>query len=288
MEFQIEVRGRDYWAQTGKEEPFFVGRRMRYGTRLGLSNIFGGSPLTPLAYQAENYVPDFGIWAQIIAPTAACEGGSFLALNSYDRAGFTFGVTQFAAHVPNGDFVRLLRVLLARPEAADYFPMLRLINGQIHLAATGSVQPLEGPDSTAALMAWLNPSGDAIEAAEIEAAARLIHWTQRSRAARLAQIAQTIASFTAYLRRAGRKVPMEGRAATHCCILADLLHHGRGGRQVWAAISQALAAADPLDAMLAIGGASWPERVDTLRREIAARPDLSRWRWSVTQSGFVQ
>lgn len=288
MDFQIEVRGRDYWAQTGTEEPFFVGRRMRYGTRLGLSNIFGGSPLTQLTYQAENYVPDFGIWAQIIAPTAACEGGSFLALNSYDRAGFTFGITQFAAHVPNGDFVRLLRALLARPEAADYFPMLRLIDGRIHLADTGSVQPLEGLDSTAALMAWLNPSGDAIDAAEIEAAARLIHWTRQSRAVRLAQIAQTIASFTAYLRRAGRTVPMEGRVAAHCCVIADLLHHGRGGRQVWAAIGRALVAADPLDALLAIGGASWPERVDTLRRHIDALADLHRWRWSVSKTGFVQ
>jgi hypothetical protein len=166
--------------------------------------------------------------------------------------------------------------------------MLRLINGQIHLADTGSVQPLEGPDSTAALMAWLNPSGDAIDAAEIEAAARLIHWTQWSRAVRLAQIAQTIASFTAYLRRAGRKMPMEGRVAAQCCVIADLLHHGRGGRQVWAAIGRALVAADPLDALLTIGGASWPERVDTLRREIAARPDLSRWRWSDAKSGFVQ
>jgi len=241
-----------------------------------------------LTYQAENYVPDFGIWAQIIAPTAAYEGGSFLALNSYDRAGFTFGVTQFAAHVPNGDFVRLLRALLARPEAADYFPMLRLIDGQIHLDDTGSVQSLEGPDSTAALMAWLNPSGDAIDAAEIEAAARLIHWTQRARAVRLAQITQTIASFTAYLRRAGRTVPMEGRVAAHCCVIADLLHHGRGGRQVWAAIGRALVSADPLDALLAIGGASWPERVDTLRRHIAALPDLHRWRWSVSKTGFVQ
>jgi len=288
MEFQIEVRGRDYWAQTEQEEPFFVGRRMRYGARLGLSNIFGGSPLTPLTYQAENYVPDFGIWAQIIAPTAACEGGSFLALNSYDRAGFTFGVTQFAAHVPNGDLVRLLRALLARPEAADYFPMLRLIDGQIHLADTGSVQPLEGPDSTAALMAWLNPSGEVIDDAEIEAAARLIHWTRRSRAVRLAQIAQTISSFTAYLRRAGRKVPMEGRVAAQCCVIADLLHHGRGGRQVWAAVGRALAAADPLNALLAIGGASWPERVDMLHRHIAALPDLHRWRWSVAEAGFVQ
>ena len=211
MDFQIEARGRDYWAQTGGEEAFFVGRRVRYGPRLGLCNIFAGSPLTPLVYHAENYVPDVGIWAQIIAPTVACEGNSFLALNSYDRAGFTFGVTQFAAHVPDGDFVRLLRALVARPEAAAYFPMLRLIDGHLHLADQMAARPLEGPDSTSALMAWLNPSEETIDAAEIGAAARLIHWTQHHRPVRLAQIHQTIASFTAYLRRAGRRLPMEGQ-----------------------------------------------------------------------------
>lgn len=116
MEFGIEARGRDYWGRCGNGAAFFIGRRLRYQGRVGLGNGFPGCPPAPIRYQAEDYRARFGLWADLIAPTIAGEGGSFTALNSYDRAAFSFGIGQFAAHVPEGDFVCLLRTLLELPE----------------------------------------------------------------------------------------------------------------------------------------------------------------------------
>ena len=99
---------------------------------IGLTNVAGSGPL---AYAAGDFANGHGFWADFIEPTAICEGRSFLTLNTYDSAGFTFGFGQFAAHVPEGDFVKLLRALLARPEADAYFPHLELVGGRIHRVA---------------------------------------------------------------------------------------------------------------------------------------------------------
>ncbi|MFN5758790.1 MAG: hypothetical protein ACK440_04260, partial [Sphingomonadaceae bacterium] len=69
MNFQIEQRGRDYWARTGQEPDFYVGRRVRYQGRLGLSNTVPGAPLVAAdAYRAQDYLETLGIWAHILAP----------------------------------------------------------------------------------------------------------------------------------------------------------------------------------------------------------------------------
>ncbi|MFM5914260.1 MAG: hypothetical protein ACKOPR_05875 [Chakrabartia godavariana] len=281
---QIIREGRDYWATADGGPRFFVGRQVTYQGRVGLTNIFPGTPLPRLDYDPQNYAERFGFWAALINPTAGCEGRNFLTLNSYDRAGFSFGFGQFAAHVPNGDFVRWLHAMLALPEAQAYFPDLSIIGGRVHAAGVG---PLEWAGSTSALMAWLNPMPSAVDTAEVLTAARLIHWTATHRPARLAQIAQMIASFRGSIAKADRRGLIEGRTAAQCCVIADLLHHGRGGRTVWASVAKALAAADPLDALIAIGAAQWAERTATLSREILAMPDLHKRRWSRAAGDFV-
>ena len=279
MNFQIEQRGRDYWARTGQEPCFFVGRRVRYQGRLGLSNAVPGAPLVAAdAYRAQDYTETFGIWAHILAPIIACEGGRFTALNSYDRAAFSFGVGQFAAHVPEGDFVCLMRRLLALPEAKSYFPELGLAKGRIARVGTDP-QPLEDAVSTAALMAWFNPDAAAIDAAEVQAAARLIHWTRTRPAARRAQMAQMVVSARAHIQRALQKLSLASLAAPYCIVLIDLLHHGRGGGKLWPKVAAALAAADPLAALLAIGAGQWAGRVAQLRADIATMPDLGGVSW---------
>lgn len=284
ISFDIFREGRDYWAAANGGPRFYVGRRVSYERRVGLYNVFPGSPLQKLEFDPKNYLDRFGFWARFIAPTAGAEGRNFLTLNSYDRAAFTFGFGQFAAHVPDGDFVRWLHAMLGLYEAPDYFPELSLVAGRVHHAALG---PLETPSSTAALMRWLNPSSTDIDDAEVAAGARLIHWTANSRPARLAQIAQMIASFRHYLAQADRRGLIDGRTAAECCVIADLLHHGRGGRGVWASIAKALMADDAFDRLIAIGGNQWAERKATLRRLIPAAPEMQTRRWSSAARDFT-
>jgi len=69
-------------------------------------------------------------FGDFIEPTARCEGQSFITLNTYDRARFTFGFAQFAAHEPDGDFVTWFRDMLGQSEASDYFPDLAVKDGR--------------------------------------------------------------------------------------------------------------------------------------------------------------
>ncbi len=283
IRFDIIRDGRDYWATADNGPRFFVGRRVSYEGRVGLYNVFPGSSLQKLDFDPKNYAGQFGFWVAFINPTAGCEGRNFLTLNSYDRAGHTFGFGQFAAHVPDGDFVRWFRAMLAQPAAADYLPDLSLVNGRIH----GADGPLETAGSTAALMAYFNPAPDKVDDAEVLAAARLIHWTANHRPARLTQITQMISSFREYMGRADRKGLIDGQRAAHCCVIADLLHHGRGGRTLWSSVGKALAANDPFEALIAIGGPQWAERRATLRRLILADPKMQERRWSASAKDFV-
>ncbi|MBU6251853.1 MAG: hypothetical protein KGN98_01525 [Alphaproteobacteria bacterium] len=286
MDFQIEQRGRDYWARTGQEPAFFVGRSVRYQGRQGLSNAVPGVPLVAAdVYRAEDYAETLGIWAYVIAPTIACEGGRFTALNSYDRAAFSFGIGQFAAHVAEGDFVCLVRALLALPEAKSYFPDLILEKGRISLRGAHP-QPLDEATTTAALMAWLNPDPAAIDAAEVQAAARLIHWMRTRPSARRTQVTHMVARARQHMQCAMRKLSLASLSGSYCVVLIDLLHHGRGGAGLWPKVAAALAAPDPLAALLAIGAGPWAGRVAQLRGEIAKIPELGCVFWDGPKGDF--
>ncbi len=188
--------------------------------------------------------------------------------------------------MPDGDFVCLFRRLLALPDARTYFPELGLAKGRIALVGTVP-QPLEDAVSTAALMAWLNPDGAAVDTREVQVAARLIDWTRRSAAAREAQVQQMATSARAHLTHAARKVPLQNVNAMCCVAIIDLLHHGRGGRALWPKVAAALADAEPLARLLEIGGNFWASRKERLRAEIIALPELATYRWVAETCSFV-
>ncbi|MFM7027638.1 MAG: hypothetical protein ACKOXK_03045 [Chakrabartia sp.] len=283
MDFQIELRGADYWAQAAGGAAFFVGRRVRFGGRTGLMNDRTGP-----AYVARHYLPDIGIWASALAPTIACEGGRFCALNSYDRARFSFGIGQFAAHVPEGDFVGLMRRLLILPEAAAYLPDLCLAAGRICRAGPDAPEPLESGQSSARLALWCNPHRAQIDGQEAQLAARLIHWTAHHRSARLVQLAQMIASFRAGLGRACRHLEVSRLAAPNAVVIADVLHHGRGGARPWARLAAALDQPEALAALLDIGARRWPARIAALRAALQTLPELAAYHWDRTLGDFGQ
>jgi hypothetical protein len=283
--FKIVRNGSDFSCSADGGPVFFVGRQTSYKGRIGLYNVFGGSKLTKLLYDGENYVPEHGFWARFVDPTAGCEGRNFLALNTYDRAAFTFGFSQFAAHVPDGDFVRYFRAMLGQPEAVDYFPGLALVDGRIvRRLDNGGTVPLETKSDTTALMRYLNPSSDGVEDAEVIAAAKLIHWSTASRPARLLQVGQMIHTYRNFMLEADRRKLIDGRPAAVCCVIADILHQGRG---TWAEITAALKMSSPFDRLVAIGAPEWESRRKALRKGIASFPEMQTLSWSSTAKDFV-
>ncbi|PTM43064.1 hypothetical protein [Bosea sp. 124] len=287
--FTILRTGNDFSCRAGADKPFFVGRRVPYEGNIGLYNIFSGAKLEKRNFVATDFEGQSGFWAHFIEPTALCEGRNFLTLNTYDRAAFTFGFGQFAAHVPGGDFVRYFRAMLGLPEASDYFPHLAVIGGLIHRSEDGvSAVPLETESSTQALMNYLNPGLDEVQDSEVIAAAKLIHWTAASASARKTQVDQMIATFRDFMLRADRRLGIDGLAARECCVIADILHHGRGGRNMtWPRLQSALQSGNPYEALLQIGLPPWLERLRTLRRALNARPAFMALKWNSAAQNFV-
>lgn len=285
--FKIVRDNRDFYCTADNGPKFFVGRRVPYEDKIGLYNIFARTPLTKLNYDPANYSGEFGFWAEFIDPTAECEGRNFLTLNSYDRAAFTFGFGQFAAHVPNGDFVKYFRAMLQRPEAQDYFPNLRVRNGRIEKIDGSAPIQLESDNSTAALMSYLNPTLSEVEDQEVIAAAKFIHWTSTHRPARLAQITEMIDTYRGFMKEADRRGLIGGRTADQCCVVADILHHGRGGRIAWSLITDAIRSSRPFDNLIAIGAPKWDGRKATLKRKISANPNMATRKWSSAEGDFI-
>lgn len=285
--FDISQEGKNIFATPTGEKTFLVGRRVRYTandmTRYGLAN--DGSPTAKAClYDPADYRDQYGFWADFIYPTALAESGaSFTVVNTYDRAAFTFGVSQFAAHTPDENFVVLFRNLLQRAEAHDYFPGLAVRNGRITDIETG--QRLENEESTAGLKAYLNENPDDLDSRETVAAAKLIHWTMTWEPARALQVLMTIAR--ARKKISTPKLDLDGRTAAECCVVYDLLHHGRGGSNAYTRIRQALDGASPLGGLLSIGAAAYPQRLETLTAAIGKNGQFQSLHWSTATGEFV-
>ena len=173
VSFSLENGNKYYGKIDGTR--FFIGTRVSY---LGSKGLMNASGTPQQKYARADYRAQHGFWADFIHPTAMVEGAYYHTLNTYDRARFTFTFLQFAAHVPNGDFVQYLRALLALPLARDYFPDLELANGRVCRHTDAGLVPLETDSSTEGLLDYLNPNGAEVEDTEVIQAARFVHWAQ--------------------------------------------------------------------------------------------------------------
>ncbi len=279
-----------YSVRADKGPKFAVGQQVHYRNKktgvetLGLAN--DNSPLArQFNYTASNFAQAFGFWAAFIEPTALCEGQSFITLNTYDRARFTFGFAQFAAHVPDGDFVQWFRDMLNLPEANDYFPDLAVQDGRIVKDAASGPITLETAETTLPLMDYLNPSLNSIEDDEVIAAARFIHWTINHPNVQAVQVQRMITNARALLVEADQRLQLDGVAGDLCCIVMDIRHQGRGA---FSDMLRALHAADPYKALLAVGAIPYPDRVKTLGNALQSRrAALAQNHWSRAKGGFV-
>lgn len=263
---------------------FFIGSRVSYAGGKGLMNASGSAVQK---YQRDAFRTTFGIWADFIHPTAMAEGGLYHTLNTYDRARFTFSFLQYAAHVPNGDFVMYFRALLRLASAKDYFPDLELANNRICKIDDTGLVPLESDTSTELLMDYLNPSLNEVEDTEIIQAAKLIHWAQDDEH-RKVEIEVGITNFKTKMAGYALQYKLDGADDAVCVAIADIRHQGRAKSP---AIIAALQDSNPLNALLKIGEPQYHERLVVLRREIAALTadgSFGSYKYSLKNKDFVK
>jgi len=287
--FTIQRNGREFRARADGGAAFFVGNQTSYSDKSsgtdfeGLYNV-PSQALPRLLYDAAAQRGAHGFWADLIAPTARCEGNNFLTLNTYDRARFTWGFGQFAAHVPDGDFVRYFRDILQRTEVPEYFPNLAVRNGRIVKLSRDLEIPLETASDTRGLMDYLNPTNSAIEDAEVIAAAKLIHWSTQIPAMRDLQVAHMVATFRRLMKESDSRLGLDGRSAAICAVVCDIRHQGRAK---YAAMLQALAQPDPLAALLKLGAIAYGTRIKTLRRALTDAEAIFAGKvWNRAQGDF--
>lgn len=255
--------GSRYYASVDDQPRFYVGTDVRFGSRRGLMN--SANPPGP-RYRPEDYEAVHGDWAWYLFPTITAESrGFFSCLNTYDRARFTFGHIQLAAHTPDDNFVLILREMLGLPLAASYFPDLALQNGRVHRRTGNRLEPLETTQSTAALQAYLNPGETDVDDREAEQAARFVDWCVSDPALRELNVDFAIRQQRRKLARYATRLPLDGVVDKLCLVVLDVLHQGRA---TFSTLKQALAADDPFDTLLGLGASTYRERIATVRAGI--------------------
>jgi len=271
INFSFSQSGTSRFAQViGSGDPkFLVGKETVYQhTKHGLYNY---SIPSGLAYKPDDYKSEYGFWAYFIAPTAKAESNnSFICLNTYDRAKFTFSFMQFAAHVPNGDFVRFFKELLALPAAQDYFPKLVVQHKRIfYRESTGTLTQLEDDATTEGLMTYLNPSLDQIENQEIVCAARLVHWATTDAEHRRIQVKVAIEHFKENMKRHAQSYNLDGYPDQVCQIICDIRHQGRAtSQQIINALDTGGNFETAYTRLLQLGQPLYAERISTVRAVI--------------------
>jgi hypothetical protein len=284
VSFSLE-QGNKYFGKVDGGPKFFIGSRVSYEGNKGLMNVAGTAVQK---YDRTAFRPAYGFWADFIHPTAMAEGGLYHTLNTYDRARFTFTFLQYAAHVPNGDFVVFLRTLLALPAAVDYFPDLTLHNGRVCTIDVNGPIPIETDSSTELLMDYFNPSPDEVEDTEVIQAARLVHWAQNDVAHRDAQIKVGIDHFRSKMKIYAGRYPMLNGASPQICLMVADIHHQ--GRAKVSTVLMALQSANPLAELMKIGEPQYHERLATLSKEIKALTNdgtFGSLKYNTAQNDFV-
>jgi len=271
INFTFSHSGTSWSAQVvGNAAPkFLVGKETVYEHTL--HGLYNTQTPNGVAYDAANYAPNYDFWAYFIAPTAKAESNnSFVCLNTYDRARFTFSFMQYAAHVPNGDFVRFFMELLALPNAGDYFPRLVLQNHRIfYRESSGALTQLENDTSTQPLMDYLNPTLAGVENQELICAARMVHWATNDPAHREVQVRVAVEHFKTNMKQYASSYNLDGYPDKVCQLVCDIRHQGRAKSQH---IIDALNTGGNHDAaynrLLQLGQPKYASRIATVRSVI--------------------
>ena len=172
VDVTYEIRGKEVFARIGGGEEFFVARRVPYGSRIGLAQT---TELTGPTYNPALFAAEYGPWAYLVYVIGASESANrYNRINSYDRAAFTFGFFQLAAHTPKDNLVLFLRRATQLTAFQAYFPELQMKDGRLHRIAGSTTTDLEvevynpqhEENQLENLMRYLNPNERNLDEAE--------------------------------------------------------------------------------------------------------------------------
>lgn len=264
----------------GEPNDFVVGREVNQPAQRfhGIRNNIpeNHSPI----YRAADYVDELDHWAVLLQVTGHCESGNrFNLVNTYDRAKFTFGFYQLAAHTPRDNLILLFRRLAELPAFKSYFPELEMRNGRLtRRDSNGGFTDLEqefvapnGETQILLFMNYLNPNRVPIDRQEVLQAARLIHWCGADAAMRRAQVQVSAEILQGkMMRRYHPKLGLDGRSDVICAIVADIFHQGRAK---FTQVRAILDGPSPVDKLLRINDSAHANRNAHLREAIKSAKD---------------
>ena len=239
VSFEVEPSGepqdtgtRYYVVDRQHGRRFYVGRVTRYCRLRGLSRISAER-----SYDRFSVEQMEGLWAHFIWPTVIAEGrGRLIAINAYDRARFTWGFYQLAAHLADANFVLLMRELVQLESANAYFPDLILRNGKlIQRASVGEVElerrvfvPRYGEWQIPDFMNYLNPSSTMVENGEVITCAKMIDWARSDPRVLEKTTKVSIDVMKSNLRSRVAQLDLTGLRPELVIWVSDILHQGRG------------------------------------------------------------
>ena len=289
-----KIRAKEIFARIDGGVEFYVARRTRYGTRVGLAQI---GRLTGPVYNPTAFTAEFGPWAPLVYAIGASESENrFNRINSYDRAAFTFGFCQFAAHTPKDNLVLFLRCATELPAFQRHFPELQMKDGRLHRIVEGTSTNLEaetwnpqhGERQLEKLMRYLNPVETDLDDAEIIHAARFVELCESSPEFCALQVRTAIQiTMRKFRERYQRWYDLNGVSDSICVAIADIHHQGRAKK---AQVRVALASTKPLANLTKLGEDQYPERCRSLcvtLEQLEKIGALGKHKYDSAQSAFV-
>ncbi|MCC8361894.1 hypothetical protein LK996_02190 [Lysobacter sp. A6] len=279
-----QVGGKTQWLATiDRGAEYLVGTAAKYGTRKGLSKSTGTKRYAP-ADHADRIGAEV---ADLLGIIALGESNlTFDCINSYDRAAFTFGFFQLAAHTPNDNLILLFRKLVADHAGfRKQFPELAVKDGRLWRTLPGGalfnlerpVPRFDGADehNLKDFMAWLNPDPAKVDDVELDRAARMVWLANNDDAFNAIQVDVarhiTMSKLREYY---DRKLELDGVNGLVCAAICDILHQGRGTFRAMKPIVHGNASvADKCKALSRIGEADYPQRCKTLRLALQRAKD---------------
>lgn len=270
----------EYYATLPHVAEFYVAQGTKYGSYRGLFQPSGKS--NGPQYNIGRFTSRYEAVAGMLGVIAAGEsGGYFNRLNSYDRAAFTFGFFQLAAHTPDDNLILLFRRLASENAAFQaLFPDLKVVDGVLHRVvgdhdvSLEKVYPRPGHANEMNIkdfMTYLNSDGASIDETELSTAARLVHLANTDQEANEIQVNLAAQITMRKLRNSYCNwYDLDGASDLICTAIADIHHQGRGGKgEVRRALAAGNAVRDKVSALCKIGEANYRSRCATLKRMLA-------------------
>lgn len=220
----------------------------------------------------------FKHWSKVIEPTILEESGaSFTAVNTYDRASFSYGIIQFAAHTYDADFHAYFREVLQRfPEVQrKFFPEFELrpvkskqeIFGR-NIVGVWSQLTRNGEPDNATFRSFIKPQPKWVTTSEFTFAAKLITATRLNTGLQKLQVEFAVARAKRVMTQLAKYAPVDGLLDELCAWVFDITTQGRA---TYSQIAGALAKPDPVAALRQFGLEQHAARIKSLERRIVKR-----------------